>query len=130
MKSGPLNIDQLQYNELEEFMRLFINMYEIPEENTIEKCLLIIIGKKQGIAIGLSVVYGSNVIKFKSTKIDDVKSICKKYKIKTIYDNKYASLLTYYGYINEVIPKEMKIWEYTVYKYLQIMKKDKLFKKN
>jgi hypothetical protein len=119
--------NMLPKDEEIEFLRLFDKINEIPEENIIKNCLLVIISRLKGInvAIGLRVINHNNYVVFKSGYINEIKILCKKNYVTINYDNNYTLYLLYNAYLDEIIPED--IWGYTARKYIKLKKRDKIF---
>jgi len=119
--------ENLPPDEKIESKNLFDKINEIPNESVLKKCLLVLIwrAKYQQLAIGIEVINGNNYVVFKSVKVSEIKTMCKKHKITINYDNKYTFYLFLNAYLNQIIPEE--IWIHTALKFFKINKRDKKF---
>jgi hypothetical protein len=119
------NVKALPVDEKTEYKKLFDNIYKVPKEDAIKKCL-IVIAWRDSLAIGLESVNGNNVTVFKSTHINEIEKTCEKHRITIKYDKYFTSYLLLNAYLHEILPEE--IWEHTARKFVKIMRKDKAFR--
>jgi hypothetical protein len=116
----------LSSDEKEEYKGLFNSLRNLnitPEENVIKECIIVFTNGE--IAVGLKAVAPDIFTVFKSTKIHEIKAICKKYNVKIYFDNKIALTIFNEGYLNEIPPDLKSIAE----KFVRLLKKDKIFQK-
>ena len=110
-----------------EYKRLFHDLYNLnktPDENKIKECIIVFTNGV--IAIGLKSIDGDVYTGFKSTRLNEIKAICKKNRVKTEFDNKIAFDLFSDSYLDEIPPHYLltKIAE----RFIKIFKKDIIFK--
>jgi len=117
----------LSSNEKREYKRLFKSLYNLnktPDENKVKECIIVF---TNGVtAIGLKSIDGDVYTGFKSTRLNEIKAICKKNRVKTEFDNKIAFDLFSDSYLDEIPPHYLltKIAE----RFIKIFKKDIIFK--
>jgi len=105
-----------------------LNYYKTPEENIIENCIIVITNRKM--AVGLEYYFGSGYapfIIFKSFNPNKIKAICKKYRVKTYFNNKLAKELFINCNINQEI--STSLFKDIAILFCRIIKKDKIFAK-
>ena len=109
------------------YKRLFNNVNKAPKEKVIKKCIIVFTNRKM--AIGLKVIGKNNrkniYLAFKSSKLNEIKEICKRNSVTINYDNRLVLYLFVNGYINEIAP--LGIWEQIARKFKKIEQKDKIF---
>ena len=117
----------LSSNEKREYKRLFKSLYNLnktPDENKVKECIIVF--TNEVIAIGLKIIGQEIYAVFKSTRINEIKAICKKNCVKTEFDNKIALDLFSVSYLNEIPPHYLL--ENIAVKFIKIGKVDKIFK--
>ena len=121
------------YEELKEYKKLYVNMENLPEENIIKECILVIM--YEDFSIGLKVVNGENIVAFKIINIQNnnsnLKIICKKYRVTEYHAIKFNDIifllfLFINTYLNEIVSEEM--WTYLAIIYQKVIKRNKYFK--
>jgi type III secretion system FlhB-like substrate exporter len=129
ISSSNIIIDEniLSSDEKTEYKMLFNNVNKVPKENIIKKCIIVFIN--QEMAIGLKAI-GKNKRKniylaFKSSKLNEIKEICKRNNVTINYDNRLVLYLFDNGYINEIAPYGM--FMYIAEKFKKIEQEDKIF---
>jgi hypothetical protein len=129
ISSSNISIDKnmLSSDEKTEYKRLFNNVNKAPKEKVIKKCIIVFTNRKM--AIGLKVIGKNNrkniYLAFKSSKLNEIKEICKRNSVTINYDNRLVLYLFVNGYINEIAP--LGIWEQIARKFKKIEQKDKIF---
>ena len=126
--SGQLIFDKnmLSSDEKTEFKRLFNNfnnLNKVPKENEIKKCIIVFTHRK--VAIGFKIIGANIYVSFKSSKLNEIKEICKRNNVTINYDNKLASYLFTNCYLNEI--PELDILGLLAERFVKIIKKDKIF---
>ena len=125
------DIEKLPADEKAEYKKIFGKTEEIPDENILRKCILVVYGvwKRYGIAVGIECTDHDNYVTFKyfDRNVNEIKIMCKKNNVTLNYDNRFTVKLLSYSYLNEIIPEEM--WEYLAQKYIKLKSKDKNFAK-
>jgi len=114
----------ISWSENQEIYSL-LNLNKTPEENIIKECIIVFTNRE--IAVGLKVIDENIFTVFKSTKLNEIKAICKKYSVKTDFDNELALDLFRNSYLNEIPP--LYLLESIARKFIRIYEKDKIFAK-
>jgi type III secretion system FlhB-like substrate exporter len=117
---------KLSSSEEIEHEKLFFNYLEIPKELDVKRCILVIVSRDI-VAIGVEIVNQHNIIAFKSARVKETITMCRKYNIIIRYEKRLADYLFCEAYLNEIIPENT--WREIAVMYARIMKKDKIFAK-
>ena len=126
--SGQLIFDEnmLSSDEKTEFKRLFNNfnnLNKVPREKVIKNCIIVFAHRKG--AIGFKIIGVNIYVSFKSSKLNEIKEICKRNNVTINYDNKLASYLFANCYLNEI--PELNICRLLAERFIKIIKRNKVF---